>query len=256
MSDLTSVLSLPAWRELASAISNGRAPQTLAAFVPNGVARDMVFAYARQALCESLSGDDGCPSCRAWREDGHPDMIVAGSFDKAPGIDECRAFAAALALRPVVSARRVGVVPRADGLTLPASNALLKTAEEPPAGAMIVLTAEEDRLPVTLKSRAWIFTAPSLERARPTQPPSAPLEWAAWFESTKKASASDVYAAASGWAEWLAMRGDHRASADIYNLISVSDERRMSVSMVQDALHAVLREGSRVEQLFGDLRET
>ena len=250
MSDLPALLNAletHAWRELEAAVSAGRAPQTLVAILPRELAPHFRNLYARRLLCE-----DG-----AWREDGHPDLVIAGSGEKAPGVEECLAFQAALQLRPVVARCRLGVVPFADEMSIPASNALLKIAEEPPTGVHILFTASADNLLPTIRSRAWTFSLdPETASTRePTPPPAEPAEWAAWFEATKKASLADVAADVRAWAGWLASKGEWRAAAALENFIYISDKRHMAVSMVQDALYAILREGVRVEQLFGDLRE-
>jgi DNA polymerase-3 subunit delta' len=260
MPDLTALLNDRAareWREIKAAVAAGRAPQTLVAILPPETAAGFRDLFARVLLCAEGSGTDGCASCEAWREDGHPDLVVAGSGEKAPGVDECIAFQASLPLRPVIAPRRLGVVPFADELSIPASNALLKIAEEPPAGVHILFTASADNLLPTIRSRAWTLSLdPVVSSAPPSPPPDGPAAWAAWFEATKKAPLADVIADARAWSAWFASRSEWRAAADLENFIYLSDKRHMAVSMVQDALHAILREGVRVEQLFGDLRET
>jgi hypothetical protein len=181
--------------------------------------------------------------------------VIAGSGEKAPGVEECIAFQASLQLRPVTAPRRLGVVPFADALSIPASNALLKIAEEPPAGVHILFTASADNLLPTIRSRAWTFSFDIASASASSPPPDGPAEWAAWFEATKKAPLADVIADARAWAGWFASKGEWRAAADLENFIYLSEKRHMAVSMVQDALHAILKEGVRVEQLFGDLRE-
>ncbi len=55
------------------------------------------------------------------------------------GIDLVRAASDFLWQKPVISSRRTFIIDNADALTLPAQNAILKIAEEPPAGALILL---------------------------------------------------------------------------------------------------------------------
>lgn len=260
MSDLPSLLNIErtqAWRELEAAVAEGRAPQSLVAILPKAQAMDFCNLYARRVLCANRSGEDGCMSCAAWREDGHPDLVLAGSGEKAPGVEECLAFQAALALRPVVARCRLGVVPFADEMSIPASNALLKVAEEPPQGVHILFTASSENLLPTIRSRAWTFAPGSatVVAQEPMPPPIEPAQWAAWFETTKKSSAADVARDVNAWAEWFTAKGEWHTAAALENFIYMADKRHMAVSMVQDALYAILREGVQVEQLFGDLRE-
>ena len=261
MPDLPALLNIEGtrkWRELEAAVSMGRAPQALVAILPQESAAHFRALFARRLLCASGGGADGCASCAAWRDDGHPDLVIAGSGEKAPGVEDCLAFQAALQLRPVAASRRLGVVPFADEMSIPASNALLKIAEEPPTGVHILFTASSDNLLPTIRSRAWTFAVdPATASLRePSPPPVEPAQWAAWFEATKKASLADVAADVNAWADWLASKGEWFAAAELENFIYISDKRHMAVSMVQDALYAILREGVQVEQLFGDLRET
>ena len=62
-------------------------------------------------------------------------------------IEEVRAFIRNLWLRPLMSKRRVGVIEHADQLDVAAQNTLLKTLEEPPAYAILLLLV---RNPATL----------------------------------------------------------------------------------------------------------
>lgn len=70
----------------------------------------------------------------------HPDYLELSEDAKA-GIDEVRALQQDLSYRPHSGAHRVAVLPDAERLGGPAQNALLKLLEEPPAHAILVLTA-------------------------------------------------------------------------------------------------------------------
>lgn len=268
MSDKPSVLTVlersQEWASIRDQVAQGRAPQTLAVVIPSEDARDLAFIYGRLLLCESLSACGSCASCRAWMDDGHPDMIFAGPGDRAPkmrepksGVREIDAFQAAIALKPAIARRRLGVFPFADRASVDASNAMLKTAEEPPAGVHILFTASEDRFLPTIRSRARVFIAPAASAASPVRPPEGPREWAAWLERTKGMKTSQLEPEIGAWAEWFASQGDARKAADLKNFIYLSGSggRNMSAAMVQDAAHAILREGARFEQLFGDVRQ-
>ncbi len=71
---------------------------------------------------------------------------------------------------PYAGGRRVAIVDAADSLHVEAANAFLKTLEEPPAGAVIILLVErEERLPETVLSRCQrlAFRPVDRERHRP-----------------------------------------------------------------------------------------
>ncbi|MEA2645856.1 MAG: polymerase subunit delta [Chloroflexota bacterium] len=104
----------------------------------------------------------------------HPDLWVEDSATETIGVDLLRRdrgarsgpdpeaeagvpaqpLQAFLSLKGMYSDRRVAVVARAQRLTDPAASALLKTIEEPPEGAVLVLCAEAaELLPPTIRSR-------------------------------------------------------------------------------------------------------
>ena len=68
----------------------------------------------------------------------HPDLLIAGSLEKAPDIDTCRNLINDIALKPMESKKRLGVIMCADKLLLPAANSLLKLSEEPPEHAYLL----------------------------------------------------------------------------------------------------------------------
>lgn len=86
----------------------------------------------------------------------HPDLIT---LDPEEGktivsIKIVREARANFAGRPLVADRRVMFIPRLDRLNEEGMNALLKTMEEPPVGAVFVCVAEDGaRIPATIHSR-------------------------------------------------------------------------------------------------------
>jgi DNA polymerase-3 subunit delta' len=251
---LTDIASSPEWEKLAAAVSSGRAPGALLAVIAEDYAAAFRDMYARAALCHSGTGEDGCPSCASWTSEGHPDMLIAGDGSGAPGVADCIALQSAMSLRPFSARGRLGVIPFADALSLPAANSLLKTAEEPPEGGRLLFIAEENNLIPTIRSRVWTVNFRSSETGDESAPPRKPAEWAAWIEKTGKRSLDELATEAGAWARYLGGSGEWRASASVRNAIYISQKRHMPVSMVQDALMAILREGVPIEQIFGDLR--
>jgi DNA polymerase-3 subunit delta' len=159
-----------------------------------------------------------------------------------------------MSLRPFSAKGRLGVIPFADTISLPAANSLLKIAEEPPEGGHLLFIAEEDNLIPTIRSRVWTVNFRFSETESESVPPEKPAEWAAWIEKTRKQSLDELAPEAAAWARHLGDLGEWRAAASVRNVIYISQKRHMPVSMVQDALMAILREGVPVGQIFGDLR--
>ena len=82
---------------------------------------------------------------------------IAGE-EKPPTIEEIREITAWLSMKPPHSKRKVAIIDNAELMRNEAANALLKTLEEPPEYANIILiTSNENALLPTIKSRCKTF---------------------------------------------------------------------------------------------------
>ena len=138
----------------------GVPPHALLIVGPRGagagtLARDVVATL----LCTAPQGGGACGECRACRlvvSGSHADLAhiaPSGAADEI-GISPIRELEASLALLPVEGGRRVALIERADRMSEPAQNALLKSLEEPPAQTHIILAAADDTsLLPTIRSR-------------------------------------------------------------------------------------------------------
>jgi DNA polymerase-3 subunit delta' len=215
---------------------------------------------ARMYLCGTGKGNDDCDGCMGWRtaEDNgatHPDLIVAGSFEKAANIEACRALIHELPMKPVAAERRLGVVPAADKLLIHAANSLLKIAEEPPSHACILFLMEGDDFLPTLRSRSrfTVLAVPPSLFASPM--PAGDAEWLSWLEGLKAEGSKgdvDVSALLSGWASY-SMRTDDglRMAARMERLRLLVEQKKLSQNMVCDLLILALREDLPFEHIFG-----
>ncbi|TSC65421.1 MAG: DNA polymerase III subunit delta' [Microgenomates group bacterium Gr01-1014_80] len=81
----------------------------------------------------------------------HPDLLYFPNDSKL-GIEQARKIKGHFSLKPYSAKGRVAVMEDASALTLEAQNALLKTLEEPPEEALLLLGAksESDLLPTVL----------------------------------------------------------------------------------------------------------
>jgi DNA polymerase III subunit delta' len=98
----------------------------------------------------------GCRACRLTESGGYPDvhLIQLGEDRQRIGIQEIQALQVELARRPAEGRRRLALVVDAEQMSSEAENSLLKTLEEPPPHATIVLTTEQaDSLLPTTVSR-------------------------------------------------------------------------------------------------------
>lgn len=102
--------------------------------------------FAMLALCEhpdhAPCGE--CRACKLIAEDAHPDVLIAEHSGKRMGylIETVREIRAEASVVPVEGANRVFLFTDADGMSIQAQNALLKSVEEPPPHAIFVFTTE------------------------------------------------------------------------------------------------------------------
>lgn len=115
-----------------------------------------VFAMTLQCLEHGTDPCQVCPSCRKLQSGNHPDVIfVTHEKPNSIGIDDIREqLIGDIGIKPYESPYKIYIVDDASKLTLQAQNALLKTIEEPPAYAVIILLADNtDALLPTITSR-------------------------------------------------------------------------------------------------------
>jgi|GEM_PF-1790709 len=106
-----------------------------------------------------------CPSCLASQSGAHPDFIEIDAASHT-GVDHVRTILESAHYLPLMGRKKIYLIDEAHMLSKAAFNALLKMLEEPPATALFILaTTEVNKIPVTVRSRAFqgIFNAPALE---------------------------------------------------------------------------------------------
>ncbi len=112
------------------------------------------LALVAALFCERGEGCGSCPPCRKVAVAQHPDLHLIepdGAFIK---IDQIRGLQKELALRPFEAPRKACIIEAADRLNPASGNALLKTLEEPPGHALLVLlTANKGGVLPTILSR-------------------------------------------------------------------------------------------------------
>jgi DNA polymerase-3 subunit delta' len=123
-----------------------------------GIGKKMTaLALAAAANCQNTGVDGGCgecPSCRRIATNGHPDVHLLVPDGDEIKIDQVRQVQADLALKPFEGAKKTLIVDGVDRMNAASSNAFLKTLEEPPGDALIVLiTALPQSLLPTIRSR-------------------------------------------------------------------------------------------------------
>jgi len=150
-----------AWERVRSWVTSSRLPHAVLIAGRPGLGKG-VFAesLAKGLLCQApAAGVRGCGQCRACTlvaAGSHPDLtrIEPEEEGKPIRVEQVRQLSAALALRPALGGRKVALLIPADAMNRNAANALLKTLEEPPGDAVLLLVSHAPgRLPLTVLSR-------------------------------------------------------------------------------------------------------
>jgi DNA polymerase-3 subunit delta' len=143
---------------LKRALENGTLAHAYLFSGDSGVGKKLTaFALAAAVNCTGSSPAEGCgecPSCRKAAGQGHPDLhLIAAEGDEIK-IDQIRQIQADLALKPFEGKKKILIIDGAESMNAASANAFLKTLEEPPGEALIVLIASmpQSLLP-TIRSR-------------------------------------------------------------------------------------------------------
>jgi DNA polymerase-3 subunit delta' len=179
-----------AWTRLQA--MRARLPHAILFHGPAGVGKaGFIETFAQALLCENARPDGhacgACASCGWFAQGNHPDYrrvrpeamedeAPAAEGEDAPAedkktktktaskeikIEQVRALADFMNISTHRQGLRVVVLYPAEALNMPASNALLKTLEEPPPGTVFLLASNGlDRLLPTILSRCRKFALP------------------------------------------------------------------------------------------------
>jgi DNA polymerase-3 subunit delta' len=179
-----------AWTQLQQ--MRERLPHAILFYGPAGIGKaDFMETFAQALLCENVRPDGhacgACASCGWFAQNNHPDYrrVRPEALEDEPGgeaeegaepaskskstkapskeikIEQVRGLADFMNISTHRQGLRVVVLYPAESLNMPASNALLKTLEEPPPGTVFLLASNSlDRLLPTILSRCRKFALP------------------------------------------------------------------------------------------------
>lgn len=126
-------------------VKSGKIPHAFVLSGEDGMGKMMLArAFAKRLLCENPAGDDpcgNCHSCRQFESGNHPDVIFL-THEKPGliGVDDIRfGLNQDIVIKPYSSRYKIYIIDEAEKMTVQAQNALLKTLEEPPEYAVILL---------------------------------------------------------------------------------------------------------------------
>ena len=141
---------------LENAINSGNVSHSYLFVGKAGIGKKL-FAkdLAKKVMC---LGDETCESCIKFDANSNPDFSIIVPDGKSIKIDQIRDMQARIVEKPIISSKKVYIIDDADLMSEESQNCLLKTLEEPPEYAMIILIASnETKMLQTIKSRCVII---------------------------------------------------------------------------------------------------
>ncbi len=120
--------------------------------------------FAKQILCLEQNQNCRCKSCIEFESQNHPDYMVIEPDGNSIKIEQIRFLQKKIQEKPIIASKKVYIVNEAEKMTTEAQNCLLKTLEEPPEFATILLIGTQENLFLpTIKSRCMILKFMAIE---------------------------------------------------------------------------------------------
>jgi DNA polymerase-3 subunit gamma/tau len=137
--------------------SSGKFPHAFLLAGPKGIGKTSAARIiAKVVNCEHLQGIKPCNKCEQCTSITKGTNLDVIEMDAAShrGIDDVRTLRDAVKLAPTKAKKKIYIIDEAHMLTTEASNALLKTLEEPPEHVVFILaTTNPEKLIDTVRSR-------------------------------------------------------------------------------------------------------
>lgn len=128
-----------------------------------GIGKKLIaIEFAKMLLCTTNNLEERycnkCKSCIEFNSNNNPDFLLIEPDGNSIKIEQIRYLQQKIQEKPIISEKKVYIINDADLMTNEASNCLLKTLEEPPEFATIILIGNnENSFLTTIKSRCMII---------------------------------------------------------------------------------------------------
>jgi len=127
-------------------------------------------SFAKTLQCEvgGTQACNKCKSCLQFDTNNHPDIIWVKHEKASIGVDDIRSQVNAdIQIKPYNSRYKIYIIEDADKLTEQAQNALLKTMEEPPAYAILMLLTKSISMMLpTILSRSIVLNLKPVDKLK------------------------------------------------------------------------------------------
>lgn len=145
---------------LEKAISQNKTSHSYLFIGIQGIGKKMLaIEFAKMLLCiNDIKPCNKCKSCIEFDTNNNPDFSYIEPDGNSIKIEQIRDLQKKIQEKPIISERKIYIINDADLMTQEAQNCLLKTLEEPPEFATIILIgANETAFLPTIKSRCTIL---------------------------------------------------------------------------------------------------
>ena len=181
MSERVKILSLPLpwqedmWSEFNRQVKANRLPHAILLSGPNGIGKTrLALSLAQKMLCGLEDHDYACGTCKnclLLSANTHPDLssITIPEKGKEITIGEIRKLSSVISKTAQQGGWKIVIIDPAEAMNTSASNALLKSLEEPQGKTLVILvTHRPTLLAATIRSRCQIISliAPPLNAAK------------------------------------------------------------------------------------------
>ena len=159
--------------------------------------KTLATVLAAKLLCLAKSNRPcgECQSCREIKNKINSDLywLSLPEDKKNISVEDVRGLIRSLSLSSLTYDYKVAIIDQAETLSVGASNALLKTLEEPSKKTIVILLVNNlDKLPKTIVSRSQVFNL------RPIKPDLV-YDWLVNEHGTKRSEAKNLSRLSLGW---------------------------------------------------------
>ncbi|KNY27163.1 hypothetical protein Bccel_2431 [Pseudobacteroides cellulosolvens ATCC 35603 = DSM 2933] len=208
-------------------------------------------------LCQELSEDTRCGqcfACKTFDNNTNPDFKIIDAGEGSIGVDDIRNIQSDVIIKPLYSARKVYLIFEADKMTVQAQNCLLKTLEEPPPYAVIILTASNyEALMETIRSRVLRLSFNKYSNGelkaiidRTMDKPVNNIDFVLSFSDGIAGNALDI----AGSEEFVRLREDtiqmilslNKKADEIFSAIKFMEDNKSVVEIVLDIMLTFFRD--------------
>lgn len=162
------------WQRLIRRYQAGTLPHALLIVGGTGLGKlDFAIQLAYGLLCKNrgtqeslLRACGSCRTCRLLAAGTHPDydLVCPEQEGKAITVDRVRQITRFFSLTSQYAGQKIVIVSPAESMNKFSANSLLKTLEEPTAGALLILVSSRpSQLLATIRSRCQIVTIPAVK---------------------------------------------------------------------------------------------